>query len=161
MLNGTENNVHQGGNELFEKEKIVSNPALYSPLTLALVGDAVYELYVRTRLLENENALAHKVHKRAIAYVCASGQAESVKKIIDLLTEAEEAVYKRGRNAKSPTVPKNADVGEYRCATGFEALMGYLYLGGEHERLNEVMSASFDAVSEKIKNKKISGISGN
>lgn len=132
-------------------EKTMENPSLYSPLTLALIGDAVYELFIRTKLIENKNELAHTVHKKAIGFVCARGQAISSQKLLEVLTEKEMAVFKRGRNAKSPTVPKNADVGEYRCATGFEALMGYLYLSNETERLYELMNISYEAVCEAKK----------
>lgn len=134
-------------------EKTMENPSLYSPLTLALIGDAVYELFIRTKLIENKNELAHSVHKKAIGFVCARGQAISMEKLLEILNEKEMSVFKRGRNAKSPTVPKNADVAEYRCATGFEALMGYLYLSGETERLYELMNISYKAVCD-IKNLK-------
>lgn len=134
-------------------EKTKENPSLYSPLTLAIIGDAVYELFIRTKLIENKNELAHNVHKKAIGFVCAKGQAISMERLMGVLSEKEMSVFKRGRNAKSPTVPKNADVGEYRCATGFEALMGYLHLAGETERLNELMNIAYEAVcdSKKIK----------
>ena len=131
--------------------KTKENPSLYSPLTLALVGDAVYELFIRTKLIEDKGELAHNVHKKAIGFVCAKGQAISAEKIMEVLNEKEMSVFKRGRNAKSPTVPKNADVSEYRCATGFEALMGYLYLADETERLNQLMDISSKAVCDSKK----------
>ncbi len=126
------------------------NPALYSSLSLALVGDAVYELFIRTRLLKKSGAHAHTLHKRAIAFVKAGGQAESMLSILEFLSEKETEVYKRGRNAKSPTVPKNADLTQYRIATGFEALLGYLYLDGQPERLNEIMDMAYDVIDKKI-----------
>lgn len=144
--------MYRSEKELANCEKTKINPSLYSPLTLALVGDAVYELFIRTKLIENKNELAHSVHKKAIGFVCAKGQAISAEKILNVLTEKEMSVFKRGRNAKSPTVPKNADVAEYRCATGFEALIGYLYLSDEQERLSELMNISYKAVCE-AKNK--------
>ncbi len=131
--------------------KTKENPSLYSPLTLALVGDAVYELFIRTKLIEDKSELAHKVHKKAIGFVCAKGQATSAEKLMEVLNEKEMSVFKRGRNAKSPTVPKNADVAQYRCATGFEALMGYLYLADETERLNQLMDISYKAVCDSKK----------
>ena len=131
--------------------KTKENPSLYSPLTLALVGDAVYELFIRTKLIEDKSELAHSVHKKAIGFVCAKGQAIAAEKLMDVLNEKEMSVFKRGRNAKSPTVPKNADVSEYRCATGFEALMGYLYLADETERLNQLMDISYKAVCDSKK----------
>jgi len=121
-------------------------PSQYSPLTLAFVGDGVYELYVRTRLTAAENIPAGKLHSRATKYVKAAAQAHSFRGIEGALTESEMAVYKRGRNAKSPTVPKNADLTEYRIATGLEALFGFLYLSGEADRLRELMEMAFDAV---------------
>lgn len=131
-------------------ENMVEKPSLYSPLTLAFVGDGVYELFVRTKLTESGNVLANKLHKQAIGFVCAKAQAKSMLEIEKLLTEKEMEIYKRGRNAKSPTVPKNADLTEYRVATGFEALMGFLYLDGQAERLDELMNISFKAVKENV-----------
>ena len=120
-------------------------PALLSPLSLAHIGDAVYELYVRTRTIrEHPNMPAHKLHTHAVKYVKAAAQSASVSAIADILTEDEIAVFKRGRNAKSPTVPKNADIRDYRRATGFEALIGYLYLSGENERLDYIMNAAYE-----------------
>ncbi|MBR4173105.1 MAG: Mini-ribonuclease 3 [Clostridia bacterium] len=117
----------------------------YSPLVLAYIGDAVYEVYTRERLLlENPDMPAHKLHKENIRFVKAHAQSSSVSAIEKLLTEEEEAVFKMGRNAKSQTSPKNADVLDYRRATGLEALFGYLYLDGRRERLSELMKAAFD-----------------
>lgn len=126
----------------------IAQPNLYSPLTLAFVGDSVYELYVRTRLMQKGSLQAGKLHKLAIHFVKASAQAQSVGNIMDKLTEEELAVYKRGRNAKSNTVPKNADVSEYRMATGFEALLGYLYLDEQAQRLHELMELAYESVRE-------------
>lgn len=121
----------------------------FSPLALAYLGDGVYELYVRERILrENENLPAYALHKSAVHYVSAAAQSVSMHAVETMLDERETAVYKRGRNAKSPTVPKNADVGDYRRATGFEALLGFLYLEGEAERLSEIMSAAFERVKK-------------
>ena len=121
----------------------------FSPLALAYLGDGVYELFVRSRILhENENLPAYALHKAAVRYVSAAAQSRSIAAIEDRLTERELSVYKRGRNAKSPTVPKNADVGDYRRATGFEALLGYLYIEGENERLEELRGAAFDAAGK-------------
>lgn len=110
----------------------------YSPLTLAFVGDGVYELYVRAYIAGKANAPAGKLHREAVHYVKAQAQARAVKAMMEELTEEEVWVFKRGRNAKSPTVPKNADMTDYRLATGFEALMGYLYLDGKTKRLAEI-----------------------
>lgn len=116
-------------------------PEEYSPLTLAYVGDAVYEQYIRTRLAARGNLPAGRLHKESTRYVSAHAQSMLIKDMLPTLTADELAVFKRGRNAKSLTVPKNADVGEYHAATGFEALVGFLYLKGEKERLCELLNA--------------------
>lgn len=122
---------------------------LLAPLVLAYIGDAVYEVYVRNRIIhEHPDMPAYKLHKEAIKYVKAHGQSEAIASIEPELSEEEHSVYKRGRNAKSPTVPKNADVAEYRRATGFEALVGYLYETKKEERLLEIMEKAFDSVSD-------------
>lgn len=107
----------------------------YSPLTLAYIGDAIFELVVRTVLVERKNTQAEKLHKAATKIVKAETQALLIEAVKDDLTEEELVVYKRGRNAKAVTRAKNATMSEYRRATGFEALMGYLYLKGDMERM--------------------------
>ena len=107
----------------------------YSPLTLAYIGDAIFELVVRTVLVERKNTQAEKLHKAATKIVKAETQALMIEALKEELTEEELAVYKRGRNAKAVTRAKNATMSEYRRATGFEALMGYLYLKGDMERM--------------------------
>ena len=129
-------------------DETVPQPGQYGPLALAFVGDGVYELYVRTRLMRAGSLQANKLHRLATQYVKAGAQAASVRAILDKLSEEEGAVYRRGRNAKSATVPKNVDVAEYRMATGFEALLGYLYLSGRAERLREIMELACGAVEE-------------
>lgn len=111
----------------------------YSPLTLAYLGDAVFELIVRTVLVERRNTQPEKLHKAATKIVKAETQAVMAELLKDSLTEEELAVYKRGRNAKAVTRAKNATMSEYRRATGFEALMGWLYLKGETERMMELI----------------------
>lgn len=112
-----------------------------NPLVLAFVGDAIYEVFVRTYLVDkNRDMSVHKLHVEAIAYVKAHAQSEFIKLLEDKLTEEELLIFKRGRNSKSGTVPKNADVQEYRAATGFESLLGYLYLTEQQERLNEILN---------------------
>lgn len=132
----------------FLPEQQIDNPALYSPLALAFVGDGVYELFVRTRLAIEGNAQAAKLHARAIGFVKAKAQARSARLLADKLTEQETAIYKRGRNAKSQTVPKHAELADYRAATGLEALFGYLYLKGEQQRLDELMGLAYQAAHE-------------
>lgn len=110
-----------------------------NPLVLAFVGDCIYELFIRTYLIDSNRSMsAHKLHIKTISFVKAHSQSEIMKKLQEELTEDEYYIFKRGRNAKSGSVPKNADVQEYRIATGFEALMGYLYLTEQIERLNEL-----------------------
>ncbi len=129
------------------------NPNEYNSLVLAYIGDTLYDLYVRSRnIAEHPGVNANKLHRLAIRFVCAHGQSEAVKYIEGQLTEQELAAYKRGRNTKSYTVPKNADVGEYRRATGFEALLGWLYIGGQTERMEELERLSYDAILNAQKN---------
>ena len=119
-----------------------------NPLQLALIGDGVYEVFIRTYILStNTNLSAHKIHKEAIIFVKAKGQSDIMHIVEEELSEEELYIYKRGRNAKSPTVPKNADVRDYRMATGFEALVGYLYLTGNTERLEFIFNS---AISIKL-----------
>lgn len=106
-----------------------------SPLTLAYLGDAVYELVIRTILVEKGNCPVNRLHKKASSLVKASAQSAIMEVIETELTEEEHAVYKRGRNAHSATMAKHASMADYRRATGFEALMGYLYLKEETERM--------------------------
>lgn len=112
----------------------------YSPLTLAFIGDAIFDLIIRTAIVESGNAPVNKLHKRASNLVKAGAQAELYHAIKDQLTEEEQGIYKRGRNAKSFTSAKNAGVIEYRTATGVEALIGYLYLTNQMDRLMELVS---------------------
>ena len=111
----------------------------YSPLTLAYIGDAIYELVIRTILVEKGNTQVNKLNQRANRLVKASAQSEMIEKLKPHLTEEEMAVFKRGRNAKSYTMAKNATMSDYRRATGFEALMGYLYLTEQWERMLELI----------------------
>lgn len=116
-----------------------------NPLVLAFVGDAIYEVFIRTYLVDkNKDMLVHKLHVEAIKFVKAHAQSDFVKKLETELSEEEIYFFKRGRNAKSGTVPKNADVQEYRFATGFETLMGFLYLTEQEERLNYLLNVIVD-----------------
>ena len=124
-----------------EKEFTPKDARLLNPLQLALIGDAVYELFIRNYILANNVELtAHKIHVKAIRYVKAKSQSTIMHLLEEELTEEESYIFKRGRNTKSATVPKNADVRDYRMATGFEALIGYLHLIGNYERLNYIMN---------------------
>ncbi|MCI8430032.1 MAG: ribonuclease III [Lachnospiraceae bacterium] len=111
----------------------------YSPQVLAYIGDGIYELMIRTILVGRGNCQANDLHKRASSYVKASAQAEMILAIREELTEEEHHAYKRGRNAKAFSMAKHATMSEYRHATGFEALMGYLYLTGQMKRMTDLV----------------------
>ena len=123
--------------ELFELED--TDIRSYSPLTLAYIGDAIYELVIRTILVEKGNTQVNKLHQRASKLVKASAQSEIIEKLKPYLTEEEMGIFKRGRNAKSFTMAKNASMSDYRRATGFEALMGHLYLTEQWDRMLELI----------------------
>lgn len=122
----------------------------YSPLTLAYIGDAVYDLVIRTVVVERGNRSANDLHKKTVAYVNARVQARMADAVLDVLTQEEENIYHRGRNAKSYTTAKNASVIEYRKATGFEALCGYLYLTGQQDRLLHLVREAVKRVDMTI-----------
>lgn len=111
----------------------------YSPLTFAYIGDCVYELVIRTVVVERGNRAANALHKATTKLVNAGAQCSIVEAILDILTEEELGIYRRGRNAKSYTSAKNASIGDYRKATGFEALLGYLYLQDRFDRIIELI----------------------
>ena len=111
----------------------------YSPLTLAYIGDGIYEIVVRTIIVDEANRQVNKIHKASSQLVKAQSQAKMIHLIMDMLTEEEKSIYKRGRNAKAVTRAKNASMSDYRVATGFEALMGWLYLSGQSDRMMELM----------------------
>ena len=125
----------------------------YSPLTLAYIGDGIYEIVIRTVIVDEANRQVNKIHKAASNLVKAGTQAKIVHIIMDSLTEDEITIYKRGRNAKAVTRAKNASMSEYRTATGFEALMGWLYLTGQSERMMELIKKGVKAFTEEEKNK--------
>ncbi len=116
----------------------------YSPLVLAYIGDGIYELMIRTILVGQGNRQADALHKKASRYVKASAQAELIFAVRDELTEEETQVFKRGRNARTSTMAKHATVHDYRHATGFEALMGYLYLTGQTARMIDLIKLGMD-----------------
>ena len=116
-----------------------------SMLALAHVGDAVFELLVRTRLCAQGPSPVAQLHRLTVAQVNASAQAEDMKKLLPLLTEEETALYKRGRNTKVNSVPHHAEIGQYHAATGLEALFGWLYLLGRTDRIREL----FNAITEE------------
>ena len=111
-----------------------------SNLGLAHMGDCVYELMVRSWLVRGGKLTASGMHRATVKYVSAPAQAAAMEKIADMLSEEEKKVYRRGRNARVNSVPKNAERHQYHAATGLEALFGYLYLSGKTDRLNELFS---------------------
>ena len=122
----------------------------YSPLTLAYIGDAVYEMIIRTVIVERANKAANELHKKAVKLVQAGTQAAMITALQDVLTEDELAVFKRGRNAKSNTSAKNASITDYRKATGFEALIGFLYLMDDMDRVLFLVKEGIERVGLSI-----------
>ncbi len=128
---------------LFSNKALTKTEAKqYSPLTLAFLGDAVYSLLVREMLVKTANRPTNALHKESIKLVNANCQAEMIKKILSELTEEEESIFKRGRNAHSGHVPKNQSDADYRYATGLETLYGYLYLIGDFKRILYIFNIS-------------------
>ncbi len=125
--------------EFIKIERDETEINLMSPLTWAYVGDCVYELYIRTSLINKTNLKPHKLHIKSIKYVKAQAQAELLKKMYEDLTEEEKDIVRRGRNTENHHLPKNSNVQEYMYATAFEALIGYLYLTKQHKRLKEIL----------------------
>lgn len=109
------------------------------PAVLAFMGDAVFNLFIRERLIRTKKGTSHNLHIFSTDYVKASSQAIISKALMGSFTEDEAYIFRRGRNAKSTTIPKHADVGDYKYATAFEAVLGFLYLAGRHDRLNYIM----------------------
>ncbi len=126
-----------------------TEPSQLSPLVLAYIGDSIYDLVIKTWVIEQGNMQVNKLNKKTSSIVKAESQSVMIGVIEPMLSEREEAVYKRGRNAKSYTSAKNASIGDYRRATGFEALMGYLYLSGQYERMMELVKAGLESLELK------------
>lgn len=141
-----EKGVIEAAKEAFDLKPV--DVATYSPLALAYIGDAVYELIIRTKVVNRGNTQVNKMHKKSAEFVKASTQAAIVKALEEELTQEESAVFKRGRNAKSATVAKHASMIDYRNATGFEALVGYLYLTEQMERLFELVRDGLEKIGE-------------
>lgn len=133
-----------GIKETFACEGRPNDIRLYSPLTLAYIGDAVYEVIIRTVVVERGNKAANLLHRSTIKYVNAAAQAAVAMAVMDMLTEEEVSVYRRGRNAKSNTSAKNASIEDYRKATGLEALVGYLYLSDRFDRILELVKSGLE-----------------
>ena len=121
----------------------------YSPLTLAYIGDSIYDLIIKTLVVNEGNKQVQKLHKRTSRFVQASAQSQMMRVLQERLTEEEHAVYKRGRNARSMSPAKNQSVSDYHKATGFEALMGYLYLRKDWKRMLELIKTGLDALGNE------------
>ena len=121
----------------------------YSPLALAYIGDGIYDLIIRSMIVGKGNTQANQLHRQTSQLVKAHTQSEMIEVLLPELTEEEQAVYKRGRNAKSPTMAKNATMADYRRATGFEALMGYLYLENQMERMMELIKTALAGIGKE------------
>lgn len=125
--------------EFIERNKQIEDVKMLSPLVWAYIGDSVYELFIRTNLVNNSNAKPHKLHIESIKYVKAGAQANILKKLEDKLTDEEKSIVRRGRNCENHHIAKNSNPAEYSYSTGFEALIGYLYLMKRDERLEEIL----------------------
>ena len=132
----------------FEVKEVDINT--YSPLTLAFIGDCIYDLVIRTVIVEQGNRQPQSLHKKKSSIVKAQTQALFIEALTDELDEKEADIYRRGRNAKSYTSAKNASIGDYRKATGFEALMGYLYLTGKEDRMLSLIKRAIELTGTKI-----------
>lgn len=126
--------------EFLEINRTKQEVDLMSPLTWAYIGDAVYELFIRNKLINETNLKPHKLHIEAIKYVKAKSQAEKLNEIYEMLTDEEKDIVRRGRNTQNHHLPKNSNVQEYMYATAFEALIGYLYLTKQNVRLREILA---------------------
>lgn len=125
--------------EIFNRNKGIEEVNQMSPLTWAYVGDCVYELYIRTKLVDTTKLKPHELHIKSVKYVKAKAQAETLKKLETILTEEEKEIVRRGRNTQTHHIAKNASMQDYMYATAFEALIGYLYLTKQDDRLFEMM----------------------
>lgn len=125
------------------------DPKMYSPLALAYIGDGIYELVIRSMVIGQSSASPNHLHKEASTWVNAGAQCEMYDAMQPYLTEEEKDYFRRGRNAKSGSMAKHATMWEYRRATGFEAMMGYLYLSGQMERMISLIRIAVDARTGK------------
>lgn len=129
---------------IIDREKEVEEVKLMPPLVWAYVGDCVYELFIRMQLVNKTKLNPHKLHIEAIKHVKAKAQAETLTRIYDELSEEEKNIVRRGRNAQNHHLPKNAELVDYTYSTAFEALIGYLYLTKQDERLNEILEKTYN-----------------
>lgn len=131
--------------EIIKREKEVEEVRLMPPLVWAYIGDCVYELFIRMQLVNRTKLNPHKLHIEAIKHVKAKAQAETLNKIYEELTEEEKNIVRRGRNAQNHHLPKNTELADYTYSTAFEALIGYLYLTKQDERLNEILEKCYES----------------
>lgn len=122
----------------------------YSPVTLAYIGDAVFELIIRTLIVEKGQRAANTLHKHTTKVVCAQTQAKMIDAVYDTLSEKEQDIYRRGKNTKLHSTAKNASLADYRKATGFEALCGYLFLEDDAERITQLVRQAVDAAQVEL-----------
>lgn len=132
---------------MFDSIEKVNQPELLPALSLAVVGDTVYDLYFKNRLLAQTNMPCGKLHVAAVHFVKAAAQAKAITALFPSLSEEEQTIYKRGRNAKPQSVPKHADLGDYHKATGFETLVGYLYLTNQYRRIDELLNQTYELLA--------------
>ena len=126
--------------EFIRRNKSIEEVNMLSPLVWAYVGDSVYELFIRTNLVNNSNAKPHKLHIESIKFVKAKAQAETLDRIFDRLNSKEREIARRGRNTENHHIAKNANLADYSHSTAFEAVIGYLYLTHQDKRLEEVLN---------------------
>lgn len=154
MTDKMDNNIYAAYLEMLNRKVVktgdtmTSDIRMLNPLVLAYIGDSVYDTFVRTLLVSRGYGQVAKLHKMSIGFVKAKAQADILEGISEMLTPEEQDIVRRGRNTKASTVPKNADISDYRYATGFEALIGYLYLTGQIDRLMDLISMIVDVKSE-------------
>lgn len=125
---------------IIERKRSIEEVKLMKPLVWAYVGDCIYEIFIRMKLVNSTNLDPHRLHIETIKYVKAKAQAETLNKIYDNLNEEEKDTVRRGRNAQAHHQPKNAELADYKYATAFESLIGYLYLTKQDERLKEILN---------------------
>ena len=130
--------------DIIPRNKELDEVKLMPPLVWAYIGDCVYELYIRMHLVNNTRLHPHELHVKTTEYVKAKAQAEILKEILDILTDEEKDIIRRARNAENHHLPKNASIEDYKYATSFEALIGYLYLSKQDERLNQILELVID-----------------
>ncbi len=132
-----------------DKKYNIKDAKMLPPLVLAYIVDSVFELFIREKLVSSGIRNVHKLHVNAITYVRAKSQSFMVHELADILTPDEQEIVRRGRNANTHTHPKNADISDYRYATGFESLIGYLYLTNQTERMSHILERSFELMNKE------------